>query len=81
MSYSPTRIYKRYFSTTDLRETNISYYVLCFKQIMAGYRWYNQVELFIYRGYASNERYNTFTKKQHFATMRYLKQEYPELFI
>ena len=81
MRYSPTKIYKRYFSTTDLREANISHYVICFKLIMAGCIWYNKVESFIYRGYSSNERYNTFTKKQHFATMRYIIQEHPELFI
>ena len=79
MSYSPTRLFKRYFSTSEDRATNLPTYIRYFDRIMKGNKWANQVSYFTYT--KSNDRYHTFTREQHFATMRYLKQEYPELFI
>lgn len=79
MSYSPTRLFKRYFSTPEDRATNFPVYIYYFDRIMKGNKWANQVSYFTYT--KSNDRYHTFTREQHFATMRYLKQEYPELFI
>ena len=79
MSYSPTRLFKRYFSTPEDRAANLSIYTHYFDRIMKGIKWANQVNYFTRT--CGNDRYHTFTREQHFATMRYLKQEYPELFI
>lgn len=81
MSYSPTRLFNRYFSTPEDRAINISSYVAYFDRIMKGNKWANQVYYFIRSGHSDVDEYHTFTREQHFATMRYLKQEYPELFL
>lgn len=82
MSYSPTRLFKRYFSTPEDRAININSYIYYFDRIMKGLKWANQVNYFIRsRDFSKADYCHTFTREQHFATMRYLKQEYPELFI
>lgn len=81
MSYSPTRLFKRYFSTPEDRAINLPVYIHYFDRIMKGIKWANQVPMFIRTEHRNNDYCHTFTREQHFATMRYLKQEYPELFI
>ena len=81
MSYSPTRLFKRYFSTPEDRATNLPTYIRYFDRIMKGIKWANHVTYFIRSGCSRTDKYHTFTREQHFATMRYLKQDYPELFI
>ena len=79
--YSPTRLYKRYFSTPELRERNFEDYKRCFSYK----HWPIQYRLacYIFSSVKSNDSdaHHTFTKEQHFATWRYLEQEHPELFI
>lgn len=81
MSYSPTRLFKRYFSTPEDRAANIATYLAYFDRIMKGIKWSNQVCYFTRVESFRADSYHTFTREQHFATMRYLKQDYPELFI
>ena len=81
MSYSPTRLFKRYFSTPEDRAINLPVYIRHFDRIMKGIKWVNQVNYFTRVETFREDRYHTFTREQHFATMRYLKQEYPELFV
>lgn len=81
MSYSPTRLFNRYFSTPEDRAININSYVHYFDRIMKGIKWANQVTYFVRSRDSKTDKYHTFTREQHFATMRYLKQDYPELFI
>lgn len=79
--YSPTRLYKRYFSTPELRACNFETYKRCFNSA------YWPIEHRKIRNLIRSVKYNdpdashTFTRKQHFATWRYLEQEHPELFI
>lgn len=79
--YSPTRLYKRYFSTLELRERNFETYKRCFNIA------YCPIEHRKIRNLIRSVKYNDpdanhrFTKQQHFATWRYLEQEHPELFI
>ena len=81
MSYSPTRLFKRYFSKPEDRAVNINNYVRIFNRVMEGVKWTNHARYFILLKPSTTDDYHTFTREQHFATMRYLKQDYPELFI
>lgn len=79
--YSPTRLYKRYFSTPELRERNFEDYKGCFnsKQWPIEHRKIKYLIRSVkYNDPDANHR---FTKQQHFATWRYLEQEHPEWFI
>lgn len=79
--YSPTRLYKRYLSTPELRERNFETYKCCFNSKHWPIQYRNAVSIFSSVRHAHPDAYHTFTKEQHFATWRYLEQEHPELFI
>ena len=69
MSYSPTRLFNRYFSTPEDRVININNYVVYFGRIMKGIKWTNQVRYFIRSKSSNADKYHTFTREQHFATI------------
>lgn len=79
--YSPTRLYKRYFSTPELRECNFETYKRYFNSKHWPIQYRNAAAIFSSVRYNHPDAYHTFTKEQHFATWRYLEQEHPELFI
>ena len=79
--YSPTRLYKRYFSTPELRERNFETYKLCFNSKHWPIQYRRAVTIFFSVKHNHPDANHTFTKQQHFATWRYLEQEHPELFI
>lgn len=79
--YSPTRLYKRYFSTPELRERNFENYKHFFNSKHWPIQYRNAAAIFSSVRYNHPDAYHTFTKEQHFATWRYLEQEHPELFI
>lgn len=79
--YSPTRLYKRYFSTPELIERNFEDYKHCFNSKHWPIQYRNAMSIFYSVKCDHPDAYHTFTKEQHFATWRYLEQEHPELFI
>ena len=79
--YSPTRLYKRYFSTPELRAQNFEDYKRCFNSKHWPIQYRLAVNIFSSVKCDHPDASHTFTKEQHFATWRYLEQEHPELFI
>lgn len=77
MSYSPTRIFKRYFSTPELRAVNLNRYVMLVK---AGHFW-PMASMITSVRYIDSDTSHTFPPSIHYATLRYLEQDFPELFI
>lgn len=79
--YSPTRLYKRYFSTPELRARNFETYKRCFNSAYCLIEHRKIKYLIRSVKYSDPDANHLFTKQQHFATWRYLEQEHPELFI
>ena len=79
--YSPTRLYKLYFSTPELRECNFELYKRHFNQKYRLIERSKIVSIIMSVKYTDTDANHMFTKQQHFATWRYLEQEHPELFI
>lgn len=79
--YSPTRLYKLYFSTPELRERNFETYKRCFNSKYWPIQYRNARSILSSVKWDHPDANHTFTKEQHFATWRYLEQEHPELFI
>ena len=79
--YSPTRLYKRYFSTLELRERNFENYKFYYKHPHWRIEYRQACFIFSSIRFSHPDANHMFTKQQHFATWRYLEQEHPELFI
>ena len=79
--YSPTRLYKLYFSTPELRDRNFETYKRCFNSAYWPIEHRKIKNLIRSVKYSDPDANHRFTKQQHFATWRYLEQEHPELFI
>lgn len=77
MSYSPTRIFKRYFSTPELRAVNLPHYTALVRRGSFSYMGYMIRSV----RYTDSDAYHTFPPSIHYATLRYLEQDFPELFI